>query len=298
MSVCPCVYPFPVWRTFEFHFVFGNYGENCYKDLAHFFVCFFVFSFVRATWLMGSLFPDQGLNPGPWHWERGVLTTGPPGNSLSFSSFDWPENRRVEDREESRVQRSPTPEQASVMHRAPWAHCHLSSSLGSWQAKGFPFYSRGNWGWGWQYNHPVMHLERTSSRCLRTGGGLQWVNTERTSFSWTNWIPLSLKDMAKSCLPGRMSSGHLLSSSDGWNQITGGEPSALESLCSTEADKSAIIGASLVAQWLRVRLPMQGTRVRALVWDDPTCHGVTRPVSHNCWACTSGACAPQQERPR
>ena len=42
------------------------------------------------------------------------------------------------------------------------------------------------------------------------------------------------------------------------------------------------IGASLVAQWLRICLPMQGTRVRALVWEDPTCRGATRPVSHNC----------------
>ena len=39
--------------------------------------------------------------------------------------------------------------------------------------------------------------------------------------------------------------------------------------------------ASLVAQWLRVCLPMQGTRVRALVWEDPTCRGATVPVSHN-----------------
>ena len=38
---------------------------------------------------------------------------------------------------------------------------------------------------------------------------------------------------------------------------------------------------SLVAQWLRVCLPMQGTRVRALVWEDPTCRGATGPVSHN-----------------
>ena len=30
-------------------------------------------------------------------------------------------------------------------------------------------------------------------------------------------------------------------------------------------------GASLVAQWLRIRVPMQGTRVRVLVWEDPTC---------------------------
>ena len=56
--------------------------------------------------------------------------------------------------------------------------------------------------------------------------------------------------------------------------------------------------ASLVAQWLGICLPMQGTRVRALVWEDPTCHGATRPVSHNCWACASGACAPRRERPR
>ena len=39
--------------------------------------------------------------------------------------------------------------------------------------------------------------------------------------------------------------------------------------------------ASLVAQWLRICLPMQGTRVRALVWEDPTCHRAARPVSHN-----------------
>ena len=54
-------------------------------------------------------------------------------------------------------------------------------------------------------------------------------------------------------------------------------------------------GASLVAQWLRVCLPMQGTRVRALVWEDPTCRWATRPVRHNNWACASGACAPWQE---
>ena len=39
--------------------------------------------------------------------------------------------------------------------------------------------------------------------------------------------------------------------------------------------------ASLVVQWLRICLPMQGTQVRALVWEDPICRGATRPVSHN-----------------
>ena len=45
--------------------------------------------------------------------------------------------------------------------------------------------------------------------------------------------------------------------------------------------KHADHGASLVAQWLRICLPMQGTRVRALVWGNPTCCGASRPVSHN-----------------
>ena len=39
--------------------------------------------------------------------------------------------------------------------------------------------------------------------------------------------------------------------------------------------------ASQVAQWLRIRLPMQETEVRALVREDPTCHRATKPVSHN-----------------
>ena len=43
--------------------------------------------------------------------------------------------------------------------------------------------------------------------------------------------------------------------------------------------------ASLVVQWLRIRLPMQGTQVRALVQEDPTCRGATKPVRHNYWAC-------------
>ena len=41
------------------------------------------------------------------------------------------------------------------------------------------------------------------------------------------------------------------------------------------------MGTSLVAQWLRIHLPMQGTRVQALDLEDPTCHGATGPVHHN-----------------
>ena len=43
--------------------------------------------------------------------------------------------------------------------------------------------------------------------------------------------------------------------------------------------------ASLVEQCLRICLPMHGTRVWALVQEDPTCCGATKPVHHNYWAC-------------
>ena len=54
-----------------------------------------------------------------------------------------------------------------------------------------------------------------------------------------------------------------------------------EALLKLKLKKLAQVGASLVAQWLRICLPMQGTWVRALVWEDPTCRGATGPVSHN-----------------
>ena len=37
----------------------------------------------------------------------------------------------------------------------------------------------------------------------------------------------------------------------------------------------------LMAHWLRVRLPMEGTRVQSLVWEHPTCCKATKPVHHN-----------------
>ena len=40
-------------------------------------------------------------------------------------------------------------------------------------------------------------------------------------------------------------------------------------------------GASLVVQWLRIFLSMQGTQVRTLVQEDPTCRRATKPRRHN-----------------
>ena len=49
----------------------------------HFF-CLFIWlcEILVAAW--GIQFPDQGLNPGPLHWEHRVLATGPPEKSLIF----------------------------------------------------------------------------------------------------------------------------------------------------------------------------------------------------------------------
>ena len=57
-------------------------------------------------------------------------------------------------------------------------------------------------------------------------------------------------------------------------------------------------GASLVAQWFRICLPIQGTRVRSLVREDPTGCGATKPLHHNYWALCSRARKPQLLSPR
>ena len=67
-----------------------------------------------------------------------------------------------------------------------------------------------------------------------------------------------------------------------------GLPLLLDGFCSPPGLKmsSKIVNqTSLVAQWLRIRLPMQGTQVRALIREDPTCRRAAKPVRHNYWAC-------------
>ena len=51
--------------------------------------------------------------------------------------------------------------------------------------------------------------------------------------------------------------------------------------CLAKSFKSAVQRASLVVQWLRICLPMQGTWVRALAREDPTCRGANKPMCHN-----------------
>ena len=55
--------------------------------------------------------------------------------------------------------------------------------------------------------------------------------------------------------------------------------------------------ASLVAQWLRIRLPMQGKWVRALVWEIPHVVEQLSPCATTAEARMPRASAPQQEKP-
>ena len=40
-------------------------------------------------------------------------------------------------------------------------------------------------------------------------------------------------------------------------------------------------GASLVVQWLRICLPLQGTQVQSLIGEEPRRCGTAEPVHHN-----------------
>ena len=53
----------------------------------------------------------------------------------------------------------------------------------------------------------------------------------------------------------------------------------------------------LVVQWLRIRLPMQGTRVQALVREDPTCWGAAKPMHNKYWACEPQLLKPAHLEP-
>ena len=60
---------------------------------------------------------------------------------------------------------------------------------------------------------------------------------------------------------------------DGWILQCTGQPPATQTYS----------GASLVAQWIRLHQPMQGTQVWSLVQEGSTCWGATKSVRHTYW---------------
>ena len=71
-----------------------------------------------------------------------------------------------------------------------------------------------------------------------------------------------------------------------WRGQGGGEEHAMMALFSHlppfQSDgKMMHVVTSLVVRWLRIHLPMQGTPVQPLVWEDPTRLGATKPGCHD-----------------
>ena len=53
---------------------------------------------------------------------------------------------------------------------------------------------------------------------------------------------------------------------------------------------------SVVVQWLRIRLPMQGAPAGSLVQEDPMCHGASKSLCHTTEARAPRARAPPQKK--
>ena len=64
------------------------------------------------------------------------------------------------------------------------------------------------------------------------------------------------------------------------------QPRGLEFSGPVAENKTEESRTSLVVQWLGIHQPLQGTRVRSLVWEDPTCLGATQPVHPKDSTCT------------
>ncbi|KAJ8795970.1 hypothetical protein J1605_002732 [Eschrichtius robustus] len=127
----------------------------------------------------------------------------------------------------------------------------------------------------------IIELPLVENRCVRAKEKRlkQWTNTEplATSFpfySRGSLVPGYTGNQSKCHVPGTELSP-LRGSSHSELTFHKGEKLRLRDI------KKLTPGASLVAQWLRICLPMQGTQVRALVREDPTYRGAMKPVCHN-----------------
>ena len=49
-----------------------------------------------------------------------------------------------------------------------------------------------------------------------------------------------------------------------------------------------------MAQWIRIHMPVQETWVRALVWEDPACHGATKPMHHDYCSRAPSLCSTRE----
>ena len=94
-----------------------------------------------------------------------------------------------------------------------------------------------------------------------------WVGVEKQTFP--SWSEKLQGHIAKLWMPGVVKTWRHF-----WTQ------SSIHVCCRWRNHRT-----SLMAQWLRICLPVQGTQVLSLVQEDPTCLRVTKPICHSYWAC-------------
>ena len=86
------LFPYRLIENTEYSSLWSTVSPCC--SCTFIFIYLFIFKslFIWLCWVLlvacsvsvaacGILFPDQGSNPGPLHWELWVLSTGPPGKS-------------------------------------------------------------------------------------------------------------------------------------------------------------------------------------------------------------------------
>ena len=134
--------------------------------------------------------------------------------------------------------------------------------------------------------HPINELYHTSE-C----GGMA-ASTEKGILIWFEGSTYVIEQRLV-CPQNRKPNSESKSLQQSRGLFAGCQARRKESSCSEElnsllarAFKDNVSGTSLVVQWLRVRLPTQGTQVWCLVQEDPTCHGASKSVRHNYWACS------------
>ena len=127
-------------------------------------------------------------------------------------------------------------------------------------------------------------------------GGDGWVNRASScSLAWIHGFQGAVPVLRKGawflfvCWPekGQFSPLGPNPAHSGWlNQLCSWPPTLLPP---SESHQDFRLGTSLMAQWIRIPLPVQGTQVWSLGWEDSTFHEVTKPESCSDWAACSRA---------
>ena len=224
--------------------------------------------------LAGSWLPDQGSNLGPRRWKHSVLTTEMPGNSHCIFFFTG-----------NLTDYLVNPSRKPDYRLDPLAMCSWSTLYytPTWMLIELPFlgYCLPSWLYlklqGQGLCLPclpslVLNIKWMLSKYLL----YCWVKGERDPKMWKCaltspglYTKLELESRPQPSQENSIPLFHVIG--------------PIHVHCRYQYMRS--LGLPWV-QWLRICLPMQGTRVQSLVQEDPACCGVTKPMCHKYLACT------------